>query len=120
MTNFEITRFNVAKSWANDKLSAQKAIIWDQKRLLDQLNKNGLEDARVLFKLMIKEVNEYNGKLNKKQTLLDNLRYKGIDTFRSKVFSGLSVPLRTIDKLIKENPDLDSYDIFKLLIKQQC
>ena len=117
MTNFEIKRFDVAKSWANRKLSEQKAIIWDEKRLWQQLNRTGLDDAQVLFRMMLKEVSNHNAKIQKKQTLLDNLRYKGISTFKSKVFSGLSVPLRTIDKLIKENPDKDSYEIFKLLIE---
>ncbi len=117
MTNFEVIRFSVIKSWANHKLYEQKAIILDEKRFSDQLNKKGLYDAQVLFKLLVKEVNNHNAKINKKQTLLENLRWKGIDTFRSKVFSGLSLPLRTIDKLIKENPDKDSYDIYKLLVK---
>jgi hypothetical protein len=117
MTNFEIKRFDVVQSWANHKLSEQKSIIWDEKRLWEQLNRKELSDAQVLFKLLLKEVNTHNGKIQKKQTLLNNLRYKGFDTFRSKVFSGLSLPLRTIDKLIKENPDKDYYEIYKLLSK---
>ncbi len=69
--------------------------------------------------LLLKEVDNYNAKIQKKQTLLTNLRWKGVKTFRSKVFSGLSLPLRTIDKLIKENPEKDWYEIYKLLLEEQ-
>lgn len=117
MTNSEAKKFQIAKYWADNKLSEQKAYIFDEKRIWKQLNRKGLGDAQVLFKMMLKEINNHNAKIQKKKTLLDNLRWKGINTFRSKVFSGLSLPLKTIDKLIKENPDKDSYEIYKLLVR---
>jgi len=110
-------QFQVTKYWAGEQLSKRKAYVSEDhfRRLLDELKDQELSDARCLFRMMVKEVDQHNTKIATKITLLQNLKF-GRNWNSSKVFSGMSIPNQFIDKLIEKYPDKEAYQIFRALM----
>jgi len=67
-------RFSVARHWACDKIDKQRCN-YSPDYTLELLNHKGLEDARCLVRMIVKEVESHNSAIKSKQTLLRNLRY---------------------------------------------
>lgn len=109
-------RFFIVKALAKDYISDCTAIL-GQGQIEDfnrALRFEELSDAKTLFKMVLKEVNAYNGKLSTKRTLIENLVYSRI--WRdSKLFNNISLPYKKIDDLLKLHPEKDYYDIYLLL-----
>lgn len=119
MTNEEKQRkqFQIVKYWAGEQLSKRKAYVSEDqfRRLLDELKDPELSDARCLFRMMVKEVDQHNAKIATKMTLLKNLKFsRNWDS--SKVFSGMSIPFQAINNLIDKYPDKDDYQICRVLM----
>ncbi len=113
MTNTEYKKFYIVKSWVDSKLSHQQQHI--PKRDIQRSVENVGTRAKILSELLIEEIERHNSSIQAKRTRLENLKYKDHRTYQSKLIIGHNVPFRTIDKLIKENPDLEEYDIWKIL-----
>lgn len=113
MTILEEKKFHIIKSYIDNKLSKQRAYLSKQD-LYRGIADVGLK-AKVLADLIIREVDEHNSTLEAKRTRLQNLKYKSHKTYQSKLIVGHNVPFRTIDQLIKDNPKMDWYDVYKLL-----
>ena len=111
-----IKKFKVSKLWAMEELNKRKSYA-DAGRyssFLDELKDKDLADARCLLRLILKEVDQHNSNIKTKMTLLDKMRYKH-NWEDSKVFTGMSIPLKKIDGLIGNNPGLECDEILKLL-----
>jgi len=106
-------QFEVARYWADDELSNQRVYIAGD-NFLEKTNHRDLLDARCLYRMILKEIEEHNSKVKTKQTLRQNLRYSS-KWQSSKVFSGMSIPIKQIDKLINDNPDKNSYELYRML-----
>jgi len=107
-------RFRVARCLAKDELTNRRAFI-DIDYGIRGLKGPDLEDARCLFRMIVKEVETHNSAIRTKITLFDNLRYSS-KWLSSKLFSGLNIPYRKIDELITANPEADYYEIYKKMI----
>ena len=105
-------QFEVVTYWA-DQFLLSKMFFYDLKNLLSRLEDPELSDARCLTRMIQKEVDEFNSKIRTKRKLLSKLRYKTRMT--SNLFTGMPIPAKQIERLIEENPDKDSYEIFRLL-----
>mgnify|MGYP000315460703 CR=1 FL=1 len=114
--NLEYRRFTIAKSIVSNKIHKDYIHI---NRLYDDMhrelrNKSDLSDALVLLKMVKKEVDSHNSKNSAERTRLDNLRYKDVRVYQSILFKKyLKISTSKIDKAIKENADLDDYEIYK-------
>ena len=110
-------QFQIVKYWAGEQLSKRKAYVSEDhfRRLLDELKDQELSDARCLFRMIVKEVDQHNTKIATKITLLRNLKFVR-NWSSSKVFAGMSIPNRAIDNLIEKYPDKDDYQIFRALM----
>jgi hypothetical protein len=114
--NLEYRRFQIAKYIVSSKIYNEYINI---DRLYNDLhkelrNKTGLSDAFVLLNMVKKEVDSHNSKNSSERTRFDNLRYKDVKIYQSKIFKKyLKISTSKIDKAIKENIDLDDYDIYK-------
>ncbi len=106
--------FMIARSYAKNKLSNQLVHI-NEEDIKKELVGKGLEDAQVLFKMMIKEVKAYNSNITKKITLLDNLKHTK-DWCNSKLFHGLDIPFKNINRVVKDSPNEDWYDLYKKIV----
>lgn len=103
-------KFEIIKSLVREKISNNYSHLWESE--LDKTVKPLGETGRVLAELLKKEIKVHNSKIRAKITRVENLRYKDYRSFKSNLLKGHSIPYRTIDKLIKENPDKGYYDIF--------
>lgn len=111
--------FVVAKYWATDELENQKTHIGGE-YLMERIQHDDLSDARCLLRMILKLIEEHNTRLNIKITLLKNLSYprdwqSPVKWQSSKVFSGMMLPFKQIEKLISDNPDKDYYEIYRML-----
>jgi len=111
--------FVVAKYWATEELEKQKTSIGGEYSL-ERMQHNDLSDARCLLRMILKIIEEHNIRLNTKITLLRNLQYprdwqSPVKWQSSKVFSGMKLPIKQIEKLINDNPDKDYYEIYRML-----
>ena len=114
--NLEYRRFTIAKYIVGSKISNEYAhtnrIYQDFHKEIR--NKIGLSDAVVLLNMVKKEVDAHNSKNSAERTRLDNLKYKDVKVYESKLFKKhLKISTYKIDKAIKENIDLDDYEIYK-------
>lgn len=115
-SNLEYRRFTIAKSIVSSAIYNDYAHF--ERRLNDLLDelrtKEGLSDACLLLKMVKKECDNHNAKNSAERTRLDNLRYKDTRVYQSKLFKKyLNVSISKIDKAIKENSDLEDYEIYK-------
>ena len=110
-------QFQIVKYWAGEQLSKRKSYVSEDhfRRLLDELKDQELSDARCLFRMIVKEVDQHNTKITTKITLLQNLKFAR-NWSSSKVFSGMNIPNRVIDNLIEKYPDKEEYQIFRALM----
>ena len=109
--------FQVVKYWAGEQLGKRKAYVSEDhfRRLFDELKDQELLDARCLFRMIVKEVDQHNTRIATKTTLLRNLKFAR-NWNESKVFAGISIPNQLIDKLIEKHPDKDDYQLFRALM----
>jgi len=108
-------RFRVARCIAKDELNSRRSF-FNAEESMDRLKGADLEDARCLLRMIVREVEAHNTAIRTKITLFDNLRYSS-KWLSSKLFSGLNIPYRKIDELIK-SPALDGLvgpSAFKIL-----
>ena len=114
----QVCQFRVVKQFADDELYKRRTPFIETgylyTELMTQLNDRELNDARCLARMVLKECDAHNANIERKRTILKNLRFQK-NWMSSKVFSGMNIPYRAIDKLIAENPDKGWYDIYKLL-----
>ena len=110
-------RFRIVKYWASEEISKRKSYATNERyfSLNADLKDKELADARTLLKLMFQEVENHNAKIKSKLTLLNNLNYKR-NWLSSNCFSGLSIPLKRIDEFVTANPEMEVYQIVKLLM----
>lgn len=113
MTNQEHLQFGVVKSLVDQEMANQKVHIYTKD--IDRMVSNAGIRAKVLSDLLVKELKEHNSAIESKRTKLRNLRYKDHTTYRSKLIVGHNVPFNKIKQLIKDHPEADSYDIYKML-----
>jgi hypothetical protein len=114
----DILRFRIAKAWVNEQIGKRRSYADAEryKTFNEELRDKDFSDARVLLKMIFKEVDSHNSKIKSKLTLLENMNYKR-DWLKSKVFNEVSsIPIKQIDKLIEDNPDKDYYEIYRILI----
>ena len=109
--------FQAVKYWADNALSNQKAYLYEED-FYRRCSHPDLSDARCLYRMIVKEVEAHNSKIQAKRTLLDNMRYKP-KYLGSSIFSGLKVPVKEIEKFISENPDKSSYDCYREIVNKQ-
>ena len=114
--NLEYRRFQIAKSIVSSKIHKDYVHI---QRIYDDFhrelrNKTGLSDAICLLNMIKKEVDSHNSKNSAERTRLDKLRYKDVRIYQSTLFKRyLKISTSKIDQAIKENIDLDDYEIYK-------
>lgn len=113
--NKTIKKFLIAKSFVNYKLNEKRCRSINARLFADI--ENAGQTATVLFNLLMKEADIHNTKIDTAITKLSNLQYKNYKSFQSKLLIGHHVPYQLIDTLIDKNPDLEYYEIFKLLKK---
>lgn len=101
--------------WFAKHYYSEKKVHYYKEELLRNTSGTGLEDANCLIRMAFKEIDEHNSKLNTKISLLENLKYSP-KYLQSSLFSGISIPFRKIETLIDENPDKQTYEIFRMLI----
>lgn len=104
--------FQAVKCWTDSALSNQKCYL-DEVEFYRRINHPDLSDARCLYRMIIKEVESHNSKIQSKRTLLDNMRYK-VRYLSSSIFSGLKVPVKELEKLIVDNPDKSPYECYRI------
>ena len=114
MDNQELKKFLIVKSFVKDKISKKRSYLC--KIDLDHAVKNLDTTGKVLAELLEKHIKEHNSKINATYTRIDNLKYKNHKTYQSSLIKGHDVPFSLIDKLLKENPEKDWYDIYLQLI----
>jgi hypothetical protein len=107
-------QFEVVLFWVSNNLSEQRVFL-DKEEFFRAIRHPALSDAQCLFRLIIKEVEHHNSKLQTKKALLNNLKYSS-RYLSSKVFSGLNIPTRQIDELITKFPDKRAYDIYRMVM----
>ena len=105
--------FQVVKYWADNALAGQKCYL-DDEAFFRRCNHPDLSDARCLYRMIIKEVEAHNAKIQSKRTLLNNMKYKP-KYLASNVFSGLKVPISEIERYIVANPEKSSYDCYRFV-----
>ena len=110
----EEKKFQIIKYWVDNELSNRKCFI-DEEYFFRSCKNPELSDARVLFRLIKKEVEELNSKIESRRTLLKNMRYKS-KYLGSNVFNGLKIPEMKIENLMKENLDKNSYEVYRLIV----
>jgi len=114
----DILRFRITKCWVNEQIGKRRSFADADryKMFYEELRDKELSDARVLLKMIFKEVDSHNSKIKSKLTLLENMNYKR-DWIKSKAFNEVGyIPIKQIDKLIDDNPDKDYYDIYRIFI----
>lgn len=115
MDNQEYKKFQIVKSYVKNKIGKKRAHLW--KRDLDQAAKNLDNTGQVLAQLFEKHIKEHNSKIDATCTRIDNLKYKNHKTYQSSLITGNGVPFSLIDKLLKESPEKDWYDIYLQLVE---
>jgi hypothetical protein len=114
--NLEYRRFTIAKYIVSSKIHKDYVHI---QRMYDDMhrdlrNKTGLSDAVVLLNMVKKEVDAHNSKNSAERTRLDKLKYKDVRIYQSTLFKRyLKTSTSKIDKAIKENSELDDYEVYK-------
>lgn len=108
-------QFQVVKFLANNLLEKKK--IYYDLSLQDFQKKCSSEtyDIVVLYGVVCEKIEAYNSKIQAKQTRIENMKYSR-KYFASDLFNGLNIDTQLIDKLLKENPDTDPWDIYKKII----
>lgn len=109
--------FTVAKFLASDYFAHQKCYV-SGNDILDQCQHADLSDARVLYRMFLKEIAEFNSKIKSKITLLDKMKYKS-DYLSSVIFKESKPPVKAIEKIISENPEKTPYECYRLLKDQK-
>ncbi len=109
-----LVQFEIVRYWTENELSNQMTYI-DENEFFRRVKHPELEDARCLYRMILKLIEEHNSKIKAKRTLLSNLKYSN-KWMESRVFSGFRIPLKKIDELIKENPEKNSYEIYRMLL----
>ena len=109
--------FQAVKYWADNALAGQKCYL-DDEYFFQRCHHPDLSDARCLYRMIIKEVDTHNAKIQARRTLLDNMRYKP-KYLSSSVFAGLKVPIAEMEKYISENPERSSYDCYRHVLHKQ-
>ena len=109
--------FHVVKYWASAQIQNKKSWVNPERydNFQQELKHDELADARCLLRMIFKEVDLYNAKIKAKVTLLENLKFKR-NWEDSSCFNGLKIPWKKIDQLIAENPTMEVYQIYRLLI----
>jgi len=114
----DILRFRIAKCWVNEQIGKRRSYADAEryKTFNEELRDKELSDARVLLRMIFKEVDSHNSKIKSKLTLIENMNYKR-NWINSKMFNEVSyIPIKLIDKLIEVNSDKDYYEIYRMLI----
>ena len=114
--NFEHRRFQIAKLIVSAKIHKDYIHInRPYNDIHEELrNKTGLSDAFVLLKMVKKEVDAHNAKNAAERTRFNNLRYKDVKIYQSKIFKKhLNISISKIDQAIKNNIDLEDYEIYE-------
>lgn len=106
--------FQAIKYWTDLQLLDQKCYL-DESYFYEKCKHPDLSDARCLFRMILKEVENHNSKIQSKRTLLTNLKYKP-KYLSSSIFAGLKVPVKEIEKLIDANPDKSPYECYRLFV----
>jgi hypothetical protein len=76
-----------------------------------ELRKAKRSNELILFNFFRKQIEETNSQIRATQTRLNNLRYSG-KWRTSSLFKGLQINYREIERLIKEQPEAEPYDIY--------
>jgi hypothetical protein len=105
--------FEVVKSIANNRLAKQKCKI-DEMYMYRQLEHPDLSDARVLFRMVAREVTAHNARLQTNRTIIGNMKYKSYYQ-KSTILSGLNIPYEAIRKYLEDNPTKSSYDCYRFI-----
>lgn len=106
-------QFGVIKYWVNDYFEQQICYFFPD-QILPTMENPDLSDARCLIRMVKKEVDNFNSQIRKKQKLLKNLQFKA-NYLSSNIFTGISIPVPKIQRLIKGNPDKSAFDIYQML-----
>lgn len=106
--------FQAVKSWTKKELSNQKCYL-DEEEFFKRCSHPDLSDARCLYRVILKEVESHNSRIQTKLTLLENLKHKP-KYLSSGVFKGLTVPINELKKLIVDNPGASPYECYRLLV----
>ena len=116
----DITVMEVAKILAKGKLEGQKGRLPKAEDFYAGINHRDLADARTLFRLIEKLVDEHNTKIRAKITLIEKVRYSA-SWVKSSLFSDVSgKELRVISKLVSENPEKNEAEILLLFQGIRC
>ena len=113
MTDLE-KKWYIVKYYVKDHIGKKTVYIYE--RDLDKAVRKLGQTGTVLVDLLKKEIKEHNSKIRAAQTRIENLEYKNHKTYQSALIKGNDVPFRTIDAMIKENPEADWYDLYKRLV----
>jgi len=111
-----LKQFRVAKLWLDQYLSNLRTYVTIDSYSIQDISKKikgkGLDDARCLLRMMVKECEAYDTRIKTQQTLLNKLKYSK-DWLKSKVFAGNSIPFKQIDQLIEKYHDHGGYQIYR-------
>lgn len=112
-------QFRVAKYWVNQYLGGLRTYIFMESNSVADISKRirhkSLEDARCLLRMMVKECEAHDTRVKTQQTLLNKLTYSR-EWQKSRVFHGIDIPIREIDRLIEKYPTTDEYEIYRHLM----
>lgn len=109
--------FHAVRYWADTALANQMCYL-DEAEFFRRCKHPDLEDARCLYRMILKEVEAHNAKLKAKRSLLNKMRYTH-KYLASSLFAGLNIPLKQIEKIISEHPDKNTYEIYRELISKE-
>ena len=115
--NTEEKKFLIVKSYISDKIGSKGVHL--QNNCFDYYTKHLGNTGKVLGELLTKEIKEHNSKIEASQTRLQKLKYKDLNTYKSKLMKGHNIPFTKIDLIIKNHPDMDWYDAFLELKKYE-
>lgn len=73
-----------------------------------------LHDAKVLYRLFLREIDEHNAKIQAKMKAISNLKYQGGKSYKSKLFNGVfhSLSIAQIRQVVENNPDKTNYEMY--------
>lgn len=120
--NLEYRRFTMAKSIVSNAIYKDYAHF--ERRLNDLLDeirtKKGLTDACLLLKMVKKECEAHNSRNSAERTRLEKIRYKDTKIYQSTLFKRyLKISTSKIDEAIKQNLQMDDYDIYRKFFELQ-
>lgn len=112
-------QFRVVKYWVHQYLRDRITYITMESYSVVDISKKighkSLEDARCLLRMMVKECEAHDTRVKTQETLLNKLTYSR-EWQKSRVFHGIDIPTREIDRLIEKYPTTDEYEIYRHLM----